>query len=359
MKKKRILLIGDALDDQNAGIHTVIKEVLQDIKELSREEVEFLLIRKKKDPDLSLKQIVIPGPKIPGLAFLRVFFIIPLMAIRYNVSAVVEFAHFGPFNLPKKIKRVTYIHDLTPILFPQYHVFNGWFLHKLFLPGIIRRADLIMADSHHTAQDIRKLYPDADQKTCINYLGVSDKFRPQKDEGLLQKNGIRQPYFLFVGTIEPRKGIDTLLAAFEIFKEGDQDQHQLVIIGSMGWKMKPITDLLENYKYKDYVIYLGFVDLSHLVVYYSMAKFLIIPSRYEGFGLPIIEAMRCGTRSIVSRNSSLEEIGRLCGSLLFETDNSNQLAKLMQSQDQAIEQYDGFDWKVHTKILMDNIRKLL
>ena len=347
------------MDDQYAGIHTVIREVVNHIPEYVDDEIEILLLRKRKDPSLNLKQIVIPGRKIPGLTFIRVFFIIPLIAIWYKVSAVVEFAHFGPFNLPGRIKRVTYIHDLTPILFPKYHVFYGWFLHRLLLPGIIRKADLIMTDSKHTGYDLEKLYPGNRSKTEVNYLGVSKLFHSKQDDTLLQKHSIIGPYLLFVGTIEPRKGIDTLLAAFDIFKQTDKDNCQLVIIGRQGWKMKPMSELMKNYRYSNDIKYLGHVDLAHLVIYYSMAKFLIIPSRYEGFGLPIIEAMRCGTRSIVAKNSSLEEIGKLCGSLMFETDDTKQLASLMRSNQTEVVQYKGFDWANHTEKLMQSIRQII
>ena len=109
MDKKRILLIGDALDDQNAGVHTVIREVVNHIVLYHTEELDIQLVRLRKDPSLPLKQIVIPNPKylVSLFLFIRKFFIMPLVAIYHKASVVVEFAHFGPFNLPRRIKRVT------------------------------------------------------------------------------------------------------------------------------------------------------------------------------------------------------------------------------------------------------------
>ena len=123
--------------------------------------------------------------------------------------------------------------------------------------------------------------------------------------------------------------------------------------------MKPIEQLIEIHPNSDHIKYLGFVNLSDLVVFYSMAKFLILPSRYEGFGLPIIEAMYCGTRSIVARNSSLEEIGLLCDSIFFKTDNVSELAEKMKTRGTKISSNQRFTWDDHIEKLISGLKDIL
>ena len=347
------------VDDQVAGIHRVASEVIRILDKIQHPELEFIIFRQKREKQILSKQIVFPKLRIPGMSFFRLFLIVPFISRLYKTNAVVEFAHFGPFNLPKRTRRITYIHDLTPILFHKFHVFNGWFLHELFLNRILKNADLIFADSQNTAKDLVKHYPVSRDKITVNYLGVSDQFSKKEDQKLLSRYEVNRPYFIYVGTIEPRKGIHTLLEAFEIFKKEDREDHDLLIIGSMGWKMDSFEKLIDNHPFKENIKYLGFVQLEELVAFYTMAKFLILPSRYEGFGLPIIEAMYCGTRSIVAKNSSLKEIGTLCDSLFFKTDDSFELAEKMKSEDTKIEQTHRFTWKDHVDKFISRLIDIL
>jgi len=246
---------------------------------------------------------------MPGYASLRLFFLVPLVCSWLRVDAVVELAHFGPFNLPPNIKRITVIHDLTPILFPEFHTFNGHFLQKVFLKGILRRADIIIANSEYTKQDVEKYYPSTNGKVHAFHLGVSDKIQPKEDYSVLEKYEIKQPYFLFTGTIEPRKNLIFLLQAFNNFKKKDKLNWQLIIAGGKGWKSDAFFEYYENHNFKDDIILTGYIPSEDLPVLYTMADVFIYPSIYEGFGLPVVEAMACGTPCILSNTSSLSEIG--------------------------------------------------
>ena len=363
MGKKKILLIGDALDDQQAGVHTVVREVIVRLSSLRLSHLEFLLLRQSHDPETQLRQLVYPVPNFfrPVFLFWRKFVLIPRIAKKHDVDAVVEFAHFGPFNLPQSTRRITYIHDLTPMIHPEYHTAQSVWLHRLFLPRVIRKADLLFADSKHTATDIARKFPEISnqKKICVNHLAASDAFVPVREPDVLKKHSISEPYFLFTGTLEPRKGIDILLKAFDLFKADDKQHHRLVIVGAPGWKMPAMRDILKKYKYKEYVLYLGFVELIELVALYSHAKFLILPSRYEGFGLPIVEAMQCGTRSIVARNSSLEEIGYCCDALMFETDDVHQLAHWMKHGQTQFSPKKRLDWNQHVEIFIQKLEEIL
>ena len=131
MPKKKVLLLADPIDDQVAGVHRVASEVIHHLDKMEQEDFEFIIFRQKKEKTISSRQISIPKLRIPGMSFFRLFLVVPLLSRYLKVDAVVEFAHFGPFNLPGRIKRVTYIHDLTPILFHKFHVFNGCLTPRL------------------------------------------------------------------------------------------------------------------------------------------------------------------------------------------------------------------------------------
>ena len=142
------------------------------------------------------------------------------------------------------------------------------------------------------------------------YLGVDPAFHPQVDHPVLEDLGLSSPYFLYVGTIEPRKQVDMLLRAFALFcKQEKFRDWKLVIVGQIGWKADHVVQLLDLFPYPARIRQLGYVSNSALVQLYSKAKSVIYPSSYEGFGLPVLEAMACGTPAITSKNSSLVEVG--------------------------------------------------
>jgi len=150
----KIAIIADPLDNQSAGVHTYTRQLVRSIAEFDTEN-EYILIREKKDPNLPFEQIAIPNIHLPiGFSAFRLFFIIPLILRFKKIDAVLEPAHFGPFNLPKRIKRITMIHDLTPIIFPQYHRYHSQILQRIFLRRILRKADMILSNSQNTSKDL-------------------------------------------------------------------------------------------------------------------------------------------------------------------------------------------------------------
>ncbi len=306
----RLAILADPIDNQHAGIHVFTKEMVEAMIR-NNPGHEIILIREKKDTSLiGVEQITIWNTRLPlGFASIRLFILVPLIIHFKKIDAVLEPAHFGPFNLSKRIKRITIIHDLTPILFPKLHRWHSQFLQKIFLKKILDKADLIIANSDNTANDIGKVYPQNAGKVKRIYPGISDIFKHTINCLTLEKYNISTPYFLFVGTIEPRKNLLVLLDAFRIFMQANKKPFTLVIAGGIGWKAESFFHALKTHPYKDQIICTGFVDSADLPPLYSQATALIYPSLYEGFGLPIVESMSCGTPVITSDNSSLREAG--------------------------------------------------
>ncbi|MCF6341738.1 MAG: glycosyltransferase [Bacteroidales bacterium] len=198
----KIAILADPLDGQYAGIHVYTRELIDALNQFDKKN-EYVLVRQKKGAEFpGMKQVVVPNfPVYTGFQVLRVFFLFPLILRKLKVDAVVEPAHFGPFNLPKRMKRITVIHDLTPIKFPGLHRFYSQALQRIFLRGILKRAHLILTNSENTSRDTLEFYPGSEKKIKRIYLGKEDIFKPDFHSETISKFGLDEPYFLFVGTI--------------------------------------------------------------------------------------------------------------------------------------------------------------
>jgi len=241
---------------------------------------------------------------------------------------VVEPRHLGPFNLPKHIKRVTVLHDLTPILFPDYHTFSSRILHRHLLPRVLRRADHVLTVSEHTRQDMVARFPFTEKKSTSILLGRDESFIPKNDMSVLEKYDILLPYFLYVGTLEPRKNLNVLVDAYNTFRQRSGLNYQLVLVGKKGWKIDGLLEKIRQSPYQKDIILTGYVAREELPVLYAMSEIFVYPSLYEGFGLPVLEAMSCGARVITSKVSSLPEVGG-DAAMYFDPNSEKQLTNLM------------------------------
>lgn len=206
--------------------------------------------------------------------------------------------------------QIVTIHDITPIVTPFYHFpFRTW-TNRIFLPSVLHSSERIIADSNHTKQDICKVYGIAPEKIDVIHLAADPLYQPMDKEKILawraEKN-LDYPYLLFVGTIEPRKNIETLIKAFEMIADSFRDLH-IVLSGNRGWNSEPIFEMIGASRYSERIHWLDYVPLEELPLLYSGARAFIYPSWYEGFGFPPLEAMQCGTPVICSSSSSLPEV---------------------------------------------------
>ena len=305
---KKVAILADPLDMQSAGIHVYLKMLLADLHKCKG--IEYHLIRAKaSSEDFGLKNIAIPIRKFPGSVLWRKWISLPRFLNKQNYDAVIEPAHFGPFNLKEDTKRVTIIHDITPIILPQFHKTSSVIGHKIFLSRILNKADLIIANSRHTLGDIRKFFPESKGSMQFIYPRINPIFKKTDNREVLDKYGIIHDYFLSVGTIEPRKNYLLTVKAFEDFKKRRPDsRHQLIIIGRKGWKSLRLAMYIANSNYKRDIRIINDVQTEELPAFYSHCKLFILSSHYEGFGFPILEAHNCGARCILSDNSSIREI---------------------------------------------------
>jgi len=181
----------------------------------------------------------------------------------------------------------------------------------------------VIADSRSTKEDVVKFLEIPDEKVRVVYLAASDEFRPADDEkvkDVLRKYKIKKPYILSVATQEPRKNIQKLIDSFEKIKEEHPD-FSLVLVGKQGWG--------QGFHSTEGVIWTGYIPKDDLVAVYSGSRVFVYPSLYEGFGLPILEAMACGVPVVTSNNSSMVEIAKDVA-ILVDPRNEIQLEKAIK-----------------------------
>jgi glycosyltransferase involved in cell wall biosynthesis len=238
--------------------------------------------------------------------------LLPISLKQKNVELFWGTHYFLP---PVKVcKYIVTIHDLTSLLFPQYHSFFRRIHHKNSILTSVRLADYIIADSHSTKQDLMKLFSVPADKIKVIYIGVDSCFRVIKSqEDLLRsrdKYALPSEFIFTLGVLEPKKNTESVIRAYADLKKSLPNVPKLVIGGSIkyGWKNSNIFRVVSELRLKDDVIFTDFIDYQDLPAVYNLAKLFVFPSIYEGFGLPVLEAMACGTPVITSNTSSLPEV---------------------------------------------------
>jgi glycosyltransferase involved in cell wall biosynthesis len=211
------------------------------------------------------------------------------------LAGALDVFHFSDWMYPPQRSgvRATTIHDLVPLRHPEWVHPQTYRMHSRKYAHAARTCDLIVVNSEFTAGEVVELLDFPRERICVAYPEIGPAFRP---EGPTRDLGT--PYVLTVATLEPRKNLETLLEAMPIVR-AEHPKLGLAVVGAPGWRA-PTLDT-------EGVIPLGYVDDEELAALYRGAETFVYPSRFEGFGMPIVEAMACGTPVIASAHSSLDE----------------------------------------------------
>jgi len=229
--------------------------------------------------------------------------------------------------LSSPVPAVVTVHDLTVLLYPETHRLKVRWSQLPFLERSLARARRIVAVSEATARDLRFHFPAVAERLRVVPEGVDPSFRPgSEDEVAAIRAELEAPrgYLLYVGTLEPRKNVETLLNAWERLHGERDEPPPLVLAGDTGWRNRPLRRRLERLRPHG-VRLLGRVEPERLVRLFQGASAFCYPSLYEGFGLPPLEAMACGVPVVASRAASLPEVVGDAG-LLVEARDSRALA---------------------------------
>jgi len=212
-------------------------------------------------------------------------------------------AHRLPIYISNSIARVVTIHDLVWKHAPETMRPFGQFLDSRLMPKSIRLADKVIAVSESTALDLFDEFSEVQKKTAVIYEAGSLLIEYSEDF-----NDVKDEYLLYVGTLEPRKNLRRLLEAYSLLSDTIRDKYSLIIVGGKGWGNEDINSITEQLNIKKFVKVLGYLSNKELVKAYSQAYLFVMPSLYEGFGLPVLEAMSLGIPVVTSNTSSLPEI---------------------------------------------------
>lgn len=280
----------------------------------------------------------------------------------------VDIAHGTNFlPLPSgRSKTVVTIHDCSFMVFPEYASKDTLRVLTKKIPRIIHEVDVILTDSNHARKEVIEIFDAPENKVNVVYAAASEIYRPLEQ---FNKNDIQNafskgfPYILYVGTIEPRKNISCLIKAFNLYKKNTGDPIKLVISGRLGWLYEDITTEVERSKFKNDIIFSGYVSNDDMPKLYNGAELFVYPSFYEGFGMPPLEAMQCGVPVITSNCSALPEVVGEAAILIDPEDYVNlatQIEKVLCSSklrkvmvENGLKQANKFSWAKSAKICLD------
>ncbi|MCO6449818.1 MAG: glycosyltransferase family 4 protein [Caldilineales bacterium] len=221
--------------------------------------------------------------------------------------------HAPNFLLPpmRSARTLLTIHDLAFLVHPEYAYPKLQQFLAAAVPRSVTRADHVLADSEASKWDAMRFFDLQEEQITVVGAGVEARFQPLPEtalSGIRQKYGLDFPFVLDVSTLEPRKNFDGLIRAFAAARKKAGFPHHLVIGGGKGWMYEDIFAEVERQQAGEFVHFLGFVSDEDLPALYNLADLFAFPSHYEGFGIPVLEAMACGTAVICTDTSSLPEI---------------------------------------------------
>jgi glycosyltransferase involved in cell wall biosynthesis len=282
------------------------------------------------NPAANVTEIVLkPAARHPLIW--KFWFDVKLPFLLKRLKADVFLSPDGFCSLRTDLPQVVVVHDLAFLHYPSFLPASQQFYYKLYTPYFLRKAKKIITVSEFSKADIVRHFPFTRDKTEVVAISADPRFIPATDEikeRTKEKFTGGREYFLYVGSIHPRKNLIQLLKAFSSFKKRQQTNMQLVIAGRMAWKNDAFQSALSTFKFRDDVKLTGYLAVEELVELMGSAYCVINPSLWEGFGLPVLEAMQCGVPVLCSGNSALTETGG-DAALYFDPLNADDITKQM------------------------------
>jgi len=258
-----------------------------------------------------VQYVVIPSRFFRNRAILFAFeqLILPLLLMFYRIDSLHSLHYTHPILSP--CRRIVTIHDLTFLLFPDLHTRGRRLIMPFFIRHAIRHSDAVIFVSESTRKDAERLVARGNAVGVVVPLGVDPKYSVPsgQDEisAVLKKLNLSRPFILNIGTIEPRKNLVRLVQAFEYLADRRGDV-SLVLAGKLGWDYSKIITEIRRSRHTKRLLQVGFITDDEKRVLLNSCEIFVYPSLYEGFGLPVLEAMAAGVPVITSANSSLSEV---------------------------------------------------
>lgn len=256
---------------------------------------------------------VITGPPARHPLLWKLWYDVKVPAILRKHKADVFVSCDGFCSLTAKQPQVLVVHDLSFIHYPSFIKKSHLLFYKKYIPKFLNKATFLATVSEYSKKDILSNYKTDPDKIDVVFSAAKEIFKPlNNEEKQATKNKYTEgkEYFVYVGAIHPRKNLINLLKAFSVFKKRQESNLKLVLAGRLAWKYESFIQDLKTYKYRNDVIMTGYIPEEELVKIIGSAYALVYPSLFEGFGVPVLEAMQSNVPVITAAKSSMQEIAK-------------------------------------------------
>jgi len=360
----RVLIDCTQLPKLKAGLGTYGHNLVRELLALNTSAF-FWIVVQSDDADMMFDHPHVHVIKAPAKLFRRLplrFLLeqvyLPWLSWKHSIN-ILHSLHYSFPLMPLRARKFVTVHDMTSFGMPDIHISSKGRYYRLFLRIGWRHADHMIFVSRSTLKDYLKRFPRSPDSCHITLLGKSGDFRPdicpESVSRVLEKYRVGRPYLLFVGMIEPRKNLTRLVRAFAGIAPL-YPRHSLVIAGSKGWMYKTVFEEVRRQNLEGRVLFPGFVAEEDKAYLIRGAEVFVYPSLYEGFGIPVLEALACGIPTLTSDVSSMPEVAGNAALFCdpFSTEDMRAaLERLVGDGElraslaaEAVLQAQKFDWKL-------------
>lgn len=311
-----------------------------------------------------------PPARHPVLFYWWYEYTIPKLLKKEKVDVFVSPDGFA--SLKTTVPSLMVLHDIAWKHFPNYVYYTAQKFYEHYVPKYCQKVNQIATVSNYSKEDIVKSFGIAPQKIDVVYNGKHTSYQPlsaAKKQSIREEYAEGNPYFLYVGSIHPRKNVANLLRAFEQFKQKTNSKLKLLLGGRMAWQTGKIGDLLPTLHFREDIVFLGYVSNEALPNLIGAAYAMTYVSLFEGFGVPLLEAIACNVPCITSNTSSMPEVVGNAGLLVDPndvTDITNQMKTIWQDQQvyqqlvsNCAPQANKFSWDLTAQKLWQSLEKCI
>ena len=302
---------GTTLRPGRTGVGYYTEHLLRATADLCRSDALTVISNQPIETTLPLPAHVshhVSGRRLPRFVWMQTQ---APRAVRQLRADVVHFTN-GMMPAAASAPAVVTIHDMSLSICPRFHPTRRVILNRPFVNLAARRASAIITVSEAAKQDIVRGYGIEASRVHVVHEAAAPEFRvihdPRELGRVRERYGLADRFILYVGSIEPRKNLPTLIEAFARRRIAGDLPHQLALVGPYGWLSDDIESLIDRLNVRDAVRFTGYVPYEDLPAIYNLAELFVFPSVYEGFGLPVVEAMACGTPVLTGHVAALSEV---------------------------------------------------
>ncbi|CAN5246549.1 glycosyltransferase family 1 protein [soil metagenome] len=363
------------LKDKLEGIGVFTHESLQRITKAHPEHEFLFIFDRPYDPSFifsdNITPVVIPPPaRHPLLWYLWFEWALPKVLRKHKPDVLLS--PDGYLSLSAQIPTLLVVHDLAFEHFPEHVSGLVGRYYRHYVPKFANHAARIATVSEYSKQDLVKLYGIEPGKIDVVYNGVKDVYRPlpsPEQQTVRNQYTAGAEYFIYVGSINPRKNTARLFQAFDEYKHQTGSSDKLVIVGAKGWQYGDIMAAYNAMRYKSEVIFTGHLEAEQVSALVASARAMVYVSLFEGFGIPIVEAFASSTPVITSNTSSMPEVAGDAAIIIDPTsvvDITNALRRLYEHpetaealRERASIQLQKFSWDLTAQRLWDSLMKVV